>query len=98
MDTRYFIIIIHIFFYSCNEISCRFNNLPDPPYPNPDRVEEFKTSLINQVTYIYECLDNEKYPKQFVAITYTIQRSIIDPDDKSLDCWNESVYVNLGNC
>ena len=66
---------------------------------NPDRVEDFKTSVVNQVTYVYECLNNDKYQKQFVAITYTVERTY-DPDnnDSNINCWSESIYVNLGNC
>ena len=68
------------------------------PYPNPDRVEEFKTNLVNQVIYVYECLDSDRYQKQFVAFTYTVVRTL-DPDQKkSVNCWSESVFVNLGNC
>ena len=48
---------------------------------------------------MYECLDNEKYPKQFVAITYTIEKTY-DPDNNNnnTSCWSESIYVNLGIC
>ena len=98
MDSRNLVFILFLFLLSCDEISCRFNKVPEAPYPDPDRVEEFKTNVINQVTYVYECLDNEKYQKQFVAITYTVERTY-DPDKNSnLNCWVESVYVNLGNC
>ena len=98
MDSRNLVFIVFLFLLSCDELSCRFNKVPEAPYPDPDRVEEFKTNVINQVTYVYECLDNEKYQKQFVAITYTVERTY-DPDKNSnLNCWVESVYVNLGNC
>ena len=98
MDSRNLVVILFIFLLSCDDLSCRFNKVPEAPYPDPDRVEEFKTNVINQVTYVYECLDNEKYQKQFVAITYTVERTY-DPDKNSnLNCWVESVYVNLGNC
>lgn len=86
--------------FSCNEISCRFNKVPDPPYPNPDKVEDFKTNIVNQVTYVYNCLDNDIYSKQFVAITYTVERSF-DPNNSSssnIDCWQESVHINIGIC
>ena len=72
MDKRIIISICMFLLFSCDDLSCRFNKVPEEPYPDPDRVEEFKTNIINQITYVYECLDNEKYPKQFVAITYTI--------------------------
>ena len=98
MDSRNLVFILFLFLLSCDELSCRFNKVPEAPYPDPDRVEEFKTNVINQVTYVYECLDNEKYQKQFVAITYTVERTY-DPDkNNNLNCWAESVYVNLGNC
>ena len=98
MDSRNLVFILFLFLLSCDELSCRFNKVPEAPYPDPDRVEEFKTNVINQVTYVYEWLDNEKYQKQFVAITYTVERTY-DPDKNSnLNCWVESVYVNLGNC
>ena len=98
MDSRNLVFILFLFLLSCDELSCRFNKVPEAPYPDPDRVEEFKTNVINQVTYVYECLDNEKYQKQFVAITYTVERTY-DPDQNSnINCWVESVYVNLGNC
>ncbi len=99
MDTRYSIIFFLIFIFSCDDLSCRFNKVPEAPYPNPDRVEDFKTSVVNQVTYVYECLNNNKYQKQFVAITYTVERTY-DPDnnDSNINCWSESIYVNLGNC
>ena len=98
MDSRNLVFILFLFLLSCDELSCRFNKVPEAPYPDPDRVDEFKTNVINQVTYVYECLDNEKYQKQFVAITYTVERTY-DPDKNSnLNCWVESVYVNLGNC
>ena len=98
MDSRNLVVILFIFLLSCDDLSCRFNKVPEAPYPDPDRVEEFKTNVINQVTYVYECLDNEKYQKQFVAITYTVERTY-DPDQNSnINCWVESVYVNLGNC
>ena len=98
MDSRNLVFILFLFLLSCDELSCRFNKVPEAPYPDPDRVEEFKTNVIKQVTYVYECLDNEKYQKQFVAITYTVERTY-DPDKNSnLNCWVESVYVNLGNC
>jgi|TARA_B100000902_G_C27321351_1_gene924814 hypothetical protein len=98
MDSRNLVVILFIFLLSCDDLSCRFNKVPEAPYPDPDRVEEFKTNIINQVTYVYECLDNDKYQKQFVAITYTVERTY-DPDQNSnINCWVESVYVNLGNC
>ena len=71
MDSRNLVVILFLFLISCDDLSCRFNKVPDAPYPNPDRVEEFKTNIINQITYVYECLDNDRYQKQFVAITYT---------------------------
>tara|TARA_B100002051_G_scaffold211303_1_gene202944 strand:- start:13 stop:309 length:297 start_codon:yes stop_codon:yes gene_type:complete len=98
MDSRNLVIILFLFLISCDDLSCRFNKVPEAPFPNPDRVEEFKTNVVNQVTYVYECLDNDRYQKQFVAITYTVERTF-DPDKNSnLNCWSESVYVNLGNC
>ena len=99
MDKRVIISIYMLLLFSCDDILCRFNKVPEAPYPDPDRVEEFKTSSINQITYVYECLDNEKYPKQFVAITYTIEKTY-DPDNNNnnTSCWSESIYVNLGNC
>jgi len=98
MDSRNLVFILFLFLLSCDELSCRFNKVPEAPYPDPDRVEEFKTNVINQVTYVYECLDNDRYQKQFVAITYTVERTY-DPDkNNNLNCWAESVYVNLGNC
>ena len=98
MDSSNLVFILFLFLLSCDELSCRFNKVPEAPYPDPYRVEKFKTNVINQVTYVYECLDNEKYQKQFVAITYTVERTY-DPDKNSnLNCWVESVYVNLGNC
>ncbi len=98
MDSRYSVIILFFLFISCDDFSCRFNKVPEAPYPDPDRIEEFKSNVINQVTYVYECLDNEQYQKQFVAITYTVERTF-DPDKNSnRNCWSESVYVNLGNC
>lgn len=77
MDKRIIISFYMLFLFSCDDITCRFNKVPEAPYPDPDRVEEFKTNIINQITYVYECLDNEKYPKQFVAITYTIEKLMI---------------------
>ena len=98
MDSRNLVVILFLFLISCDDLSCRFNKVPEAPYPNPDRVEEFKTNIINQVTYVYECLDNDRYQKQFVAFTYTVVRTL-DPDQKkSVNCWSESVFVNLGNC
>ena len=98
MDSRNLVVIIFLFLISCDDLSCRFNKVPEAPYPNPDRVEEFKTNIINQVTYVYEWLDNDRYEKQFVAITYTVERTY-DPDkNNNLNCWTESIYVNLGNC
>ena len=98
MGTRIILVLILFVNLSCDDLSCRFNKVPEPPYPDPDRREDFKTRNINQVTYVYECLENEKYPKQFVAITYTIEKTY-DPDDNNdLSCWTESIYVNLGNC
>ena len=98
MDSRNLIVILFFFLISCDDLSCRFNKVPEAPYPNPDRVEEFKTNLVNQVTYVYECLDSDRYQKQFVAFTYTVVRTL-DPDQKkSVNCWSESVFVNLGNC
>tara|TARA_B100001248_G_C27236415_1_gene387294 strand:+ start:355 stop:651 length:297 start_codon:yes stop_codon:yes gene_type:complete len=98
MDSRNLIFILFLFLISCDDLSCRFNKVPDAPYPNPDRVEEFKTNLVNQVTYVYECLDSDRYQKQFVAFTYTVVRTL-DPDKKkTVNCWSESIYVNLGNC
>ena len=98
MDSRNLILILFLFLISCDDLSCRFNKVPEAPYPNPDRVEEFKTNLVNQVTYVYEWLDSDRYQKQCVAITYTVVRTL-DPDkQKSVNCWSESVFVNLGNC
>ena len=98
MDSRNLILILFLFLISCDDLSCRFNKVPEAPYPNPDRVEEFKTNLVNQVTYVYEWLDSDRYQKQFVAFTYTVVRTL-DPDQKkSVNCWSESVFVNLGNC
>jgi len=77
MDKRIIISFYMLFLFSCDDITCRFNKVPEAPYPDPDRVEEFKTNIINQITYVYEFLDNEKYPKQFVAITYTIEKLMI---------------------
>ena len=54
-------------------------------------------NLKNQVTYVYNCLENDTYSKQFVAFTYIFERSILDPDDDSA-CWQETVYVSLGVC
>ena len=51
MDSRNLVVILFLFLISCDDLSCRFNKVPDAPYPNPDRVEEFKTNIINQVTY-----------------------------------------------
>ena len=95
MGSKIFIVLF--FIISCNEIFCRFNKVPDPPYPNPDNVDNYKTSIINQVTYVYNCLENDTYSKQFVAFTYIFERSILDPDDDSA-CWQETVYVSLGIC
>ena len=97
MDSRIIITFSILIILSCDDLSCRFNKVPEPPYPNPDKVEDFKTKTINQITYVYECLNNDKYPNQFVAITYTIEKNY-DPDDSSLSCWTESIYVNIGNC
>ena len=95
MGSKIFIVLF--FMISCNEISCRFNKVPDPPYPNPDNVDNYKTSIINQVTYVYNCLENDTYSKQFVAFTYIYERSILDSDDHSA-WWQETVYVSLGIC
>ena len=46
---------------------------------------------------IYECLDSDKYKKQFVAITYTIERTY-NSNNNNRDCWNESIFVNIGIC
>jgi len=51
MDSRNLVVILFLFLFSCDDLSCRFNKVPEAPYPNPDRVEEFKTNIINQVTY-----------------------------------------------
>ena len=61
MGSKIFIVLF--FMISCNEISCRFNKVPDLPYPNPDNVDNYKTSIINQVTYVYSCLENDTYSK-----------------------------------
>ena len=98
MDSRNLIVIIFFIFFSCDDLSCRFNKAPDPPYPNPDNIENFKNNIINQVTYIYECLDSDIYNKQFVAFTYTVQKDISKPGQSNINCWRESVYVTLGNC
>ena len=50
------------------------------------------------MTYIYECLDSDVYNKQFVAFTYTVERDTSTPGQNNINCWNESVYVTLGNC
>ena len=47
MDSRNLVVILFLFLISCDELSCRFNKVPEAPYPNPDRVEEFKTNIIN---------------------------------------------------
>ena len=52
MDSRNLVFILFLFLLSCDELSCRFNKVPEAPYPDPDRVEEFKTNVINQVTYV----------------------------------------------
>ncbi|MAD59539.1 MAG: hypothetical protein CMB81_04310 [Flammeovirgaceae bacterium] len=98
MDSRTLIVIIFFIFFSCDDLSCRFNKAPDPPYPNPDNIENFKNNITNQVTYIYECLYSDIYNKQFVAFTYTVQRDISKPGQSNINCWRESVYVTLGNC
>ena len=98
MDTRTNLIILIIIFFSCDDLSCRFNKVPDPPYPNPDNIENFKNNITNQVTYVYECLNSDIYNKQFVAFTYTVHRDISTPGKSNIDCWTESVYVTLGNC
>ena len=98
MDSRLFLIILLFFFFSCDDLSCRFNKVPDPPYPNPDNIENFKNNITNQVTYVYECLNSDIYNKQFVAFTYTVYRDISTPGQSNIDCWTESVYVTLGNC
>lgn len=97
MDSKIPVIIIFFFLLGCDDLSCRFNKVPDAPFPNPDRVEDVKNNIINQVTYVYECLDTEKYKRQFVAITYTIERTY-SSNNNNRDCWNESIYVNIGNC
>ena len=38
------------------------------------------------------------YNKQFVAFTYTVERDTSTPGQNNINCWNESVYVTLGNC
>ena len=98
MDSRTLIVIIFFIFFSCDDLSCRFNKAPDPPYPNPDNIENFKNNITNQVTYVYECLNSDIYNKQFVAFTYTVHRDISTPGKSNIDCWTESVYVTLGNC
>ena len=98
MDSRFFLIVILFFFFSCDDLSCRFNKVPDPHYPNPDNTENFKNNITNQVTYIYECLNSGIYNKQFVAFTYTVHRDISKPGQSNINCWRESVYVTLGNC
>tara|TARA_B100000886_G_C20389328_1_gene477527 strand:+ start:532 stop:831 length:300 start_codon:yes stop_codon:yes gene_type:complete len=98
VDSRINIIFLLIIFLSCNELSCRFNNVPDPPFPDPDNIENFKNNLINQVTYVYECLDKDIYNKQFVAFTYTVERESAPSAQRNISCWKESVYVTLGNC
>tara|TARA_Y100000816_G_C25960635_1_gene501316 strand:- start:333 stop:626 length:294 start_codon:yes stop_codon:yes gene_type:complete len=97
MDSKLSVIIISFFLLACDDLSCRFNKVPEAPFPNPDRVEEVKNNIINQVTYVYECLDTDKYKKQFVAITYTIERTY-NSNSNNRDCWNESIYVNIGIC
>ena len=54
MDKRIIISICMLLLFSCDDLSCRFNKVPEEPYPDPDRVEEFKTNIINQITYVYE--------------------------------------------
>ena len=98
MDTRINLIILIFIFFSCDDIHFRFNKVPDPPFPNPNNVETFKNNIVNQVTYIYECLDSDIYNKQFVAFTYTVERDTSTPGQNNINCWNESVYVTLGNC
>ena len=44
MDKRIIISICMLLLFSCDDLSCRFNKVPEEPYPDPDRVEEFKTS------------------------------------------------------
>jgi len=100
MGSKIILVLFFIFIViSCDEISCRFNKVPESPYPNPDKVEDFKTNIINQVTYVYNCLDNDIYSKQFVAITYTVEKNF-DPtnSNSNIECWKESIYVNLGIC
>ena len=89
MDTRTYLIILIFFSFSCDDLPCRFNKVPDAPFPNPDDVETFKNNIVNQVTYIYECLDSGIYNKQFVAFTYTVERDTSTPGQNNVNCWNE---------
>ena len=50
MDSKHSVIIISFFLLACDDFSCRFNKVPEAPFPNPDRVEELKNNIINQVT------------------------------------------------
>mgnify|MGYP004103587623 FL=1 len=45
MGSKIFIVLF--FMISCNEISCSINKVPDPPYPDPDNVENYKTTIVN---------------------------------------------------
>ena len=45
MDTRINLIILIFIFFSCDDLPCRFNKVPDPPFPNPDNVETFKNNI-----------------------------------------------------
>ena len=47
MDKRIIISIYMLLLFSCDDITCRFNKVPEAPYPDPDRVEEFKTNIGN---------------------------------------------------
>ena len=37
MDSKQSVIIIFFFLLACDDLSCRFNKVPDAPFPNPDR-------------------------------------------------------------
>ena len=50
MGSKIFIVLF--FIISCNEIFCRFNKVPDPPYPNPDNDTYSKQFVA--FTYIFE--------------------------------------------
>ena len=52
MDSKQSVIIIFFFLLACDDLSCRFNKVPDAPFPNPDRVEDVKNNIITSETYI----------------------------------------------